>query len=53
MAAAAVVLASGGFEWNPRLRKAFLPFPVTPISAPSNEGDGLELGLKTGAAWRT
>jgi 3-oxosteroid 1-dehydrogenase len=48
--AAAVVLASGGFEWNPRLRQAFLPFPVTPISAPSNEGDGLELGLKTGAA---
>lgn len=45
-----VVLASGGFEWNPRLRKAFLPFPVTPIGAPSNEGDGLELGLKAGAA---
>ncbi|MDQ0620477.1 FAD-dependent oxidoreductase [Arthrobacter globiformis] len=50
MSAAAVVLASGGFEWNPRLRRAFLPFPVTPISAPSNEGDGLELGLKAGAA---
>jgi 3-oxosteroid 1-dehydrogenase len=48
--ASAVVLASGGFEWNPRLRKAFLPFPVTPISAPSNEGDGLELGLRNGAA---
>ncbi|QCB96418.1 FAD-dependent oxidoreductase [Arthrobacter sp. PAMC25564] len=48
--AAAVVLASGGFEWNPRLRKAFLPFPVTPVSAPSNEGDGLELGLQAGAA---
>lgn len=48
--AAAVVLASGGFEWNPRLREAFLAFPVTPISAPSNEGDGLELGLKNGAA---
>lgn len=47
--ASAVVLASGGFEWNPRLRQAFLPFPVTPISAPSNEGDGLELGLKAGA----
>ncbi|MDP9695594.1 UNVERIFIED_ORG: 3-oxosteroid 1-dehydrogenase [Arthrobacter globiformis] len=50
LSAAAVVLASGGFEWNPRLRRAFLPFPVTPISAPSNEGDGLELGLKAGAA---
>ncbi|MBT2555943.1 FAD-dependent oxidoreductase [Arthrobacter sp. ISL-5] len=50
IAATAVVLASGGFEWNPRLRQAFLPFSVTPISAPSNEGDGLELGLKAGAA---
>ncbi|MFP3462219.1 FAD-dependent oxidoreductase [Arthrobacter globiformis] len=50
ISAAAVVLASGGFEWNPRLRRAFLPFPVTPISAPSNEGNGLELGLKAGAA---
>lgn len=48
--ASAVVLASGGFEWNPRLRKAFLSFPVIPISAPSNEGEGLELGLKNGAA---
>ncbi|MGF6834086.1 3-oxosteroid 1-dehydrogenase [Paenarthrobacter sp. TE4293] len=50
VAATAVVLASGGFEWNPRLRGAFLPYPVTPISAPSNEGDGLELGLRAGAA---
>lgn len=50
VAATAVVLASGGFEWNPRLRSAFLPYPVTPISAPSNEGDGLQLGLKAGAA---
>ena len=50
VAATAVVLASGGFEWNPRLRNAFLPYPVTPISAPSNEGDGLELGFKAGAA---
>ncbi|AUI50543.1 FAD-dependent oxidoreductase [Arthrobacter crystallopoietes] len=46
----AVVIASGGFEWNARLRSAFLGFPVTPISAPSNEGDGLQLGLKAGAA---
>ncbi|KAA9159338.1 FAD-dependent oxidoreductase [Amycolatopsis acidicola] len=48
--AGAVVLASGGFEWNPALRKAFLPFPVTPVSAPSNTGDGLVLGLRAGAA---
>jgi 3-oxosteroid 1-dehydrogenase len=47
--AAAVVIASGGFEWNERLRRAFLPLPVVPIGAPSNEGDGLELGLAAGA----
>ena len=46
--ARAVVLCSGGFEWNPRLQAAFLPNPVTPISAPSNTGDGLELGLAAG-----
>ncbi|XKK61196.1 FAD-dependent oxidoreductase [Streptomyces sp. ARC32] len=50
VAAGHVLLASGGFEWNPRLRAAHLPFPVTPISAPSNEGDGLLLGLAAGAA---
>jgi len=48
--AGSVVLASGGFEWSPELRSAFLPHPVTPISAPSNEGDGLRLGLTLGAA---
>lgn len=48
--AAAVVVATGGFEWSERLRDAFLAFPVTPISAPSNEGDGLELGLAAGAS---
>lgn len=45
-----VVIASGGFEWNARLRAAHLPYPVTPISAPSNEGDGLRLGLTAGAS---
>lgn len=50
IARAALVIASGGFEWNDRLRRAYLKFPVTPISAPSNEGDGLALGLKAGAA---
>lgn len=46
----AVVLASGGFEWNRDLRDSLLPFPVTPISAPSNEGDGFYLGVRAGAA---
>ncbi len=45
-----VVVATGGFEWSPRLREAFLAFPIVPISAPSNEGDGLELALTAGAA---
>lgn len=45
-----VVIASGGFEWNPQLRAALLKFPITPISAPSNTGDGLMLGLAAGAA---
>lgn len=48
--ARSVVLATGGFEWNHRLRDAFLSFDVTPISAPSNEGDGLELALAAGAS---
>lgn len=50
--AGAVVLASGGFGRNPVLRKAFLPYPVTPTIAPSNTGDGLILGLRAGAAAR-
>ncbi|MET9593971.1 FAD-dependent oxidoreductase [Streptomyces sp. NPDC006516] len=50
LTAGRVVVASGGFEWNHRLRGAYLPFPVIPISAPSNEGDGLLLGLAAGAA---
>lgn len=49
-AAKSVVIASGGFEWNPELQAAFLTQPITPISAPSNEGDGLRLGLAAGAA---
>lgn len=51
--ARAVVLASGGFEWNQRLQEAFLPNPVAPISAPSNTGDGLELGLAAGGSVST
>lgn len=50
--AAAVVIASGGFDYNERLRRTFLPLDVTPIGAPSNEGDGLELGMAVGASLR-
>lgn len=48
--AESVVLASGGFEWDPELRDSLLPFPITPISAPSNQGDGFYLGIQAGAA---
>lgn len=50
--ATAVVIASGGFDYNERLRQTFLPLNVTPIGAPSNEGDGLELGMAAGASLR-
>ncbi|MBE0579839.1 FAD-dependent oxidoreductase [Devosia sp.] len=47
----AVVIASGGFEWNAALVQAHLPaaeiFPTTP---PGNEGDGLLMGIRAGAA---
>ena len=48
--ATAVVLASGGYEWNPRLRARFLPGPLThPHSPPANEGDGLLMAMEVGA----
>jgi succinate dehydrogenase/fumarate reductase flavoprotein subunit len=48
--AAAIVLASGGYEWNTRLRDRFLPGPLThPHSPPANEGDGLLMAMAVGA----
>ena len=45
-----VVLATGGFEWNEKLRVQFLPGPLThPNSPPSNEGDGLLMAMQAGA----
>ncbi|MCY4393149.1 MAG: FAD-dependent oxidoreductase [Chloroflexi bacterium] len=47
----AVVIASGGFEWNEDLVKAFLRGPMTaPTSSPENEGDGLLMAMDAGAA---
>jgi succinate dehydrogenase/fumarate reductase flavoprotein subunit len=47
----AVILATGGFEWDPEYRKAFLRGPVRkPASIPTNTGDGLRMALKAGAA---
>jgi 3-oxosteroid 1-dehydrogenase len=48
--AGAVVLATGGYEWNPELRSRFLPGPLThPHSPPANEGDGLLMAMEVGA----
>lgn len=52
LARTAVVLASGGFERNPDLQRAYLPAPVLPIGAPGTEGDGLLMALRAGAAVR-
>ncbi len=47
----AVVIATGGFEWNRELVKAFLRGPMTaPTSTPENEGDGLLMAMGAGAA---
>ncbi|MCS0639643.1 FAD-dependent oxidoreductase [Streptomyces sp. LP05-1] len=50
-AAAGVILASGGYEWDERLKRAFLGVPDTrPVSPPWNHGDGLMMALAAGAA---
>jgi 3-oxosteroid 1-dehydrogenase len=39
-----VVLASGGFEWDPSQRAKFLPIELThPLSPPHNTGDALRM----------
>ena len=46
-----VVLATGGFEWNRDLVRTFLRGPMTsPVSVPTNEGDGLTMCMRIGAA---
>lgn len=45
-----VVLATGGFEWDRDLVKAFLRGPMHgPISPPLNSGDGLRMAMRVGA----
>jgi succinate dehydrogenase/fumarate reductase flavoprotein subunit len=47
----AVILATGGFEWNRDLVNAFLRGPLDgPASPPENEGDGLLMAMDIGAA---
>lgn len=46
-----VVLATGGYEWEPELVRSFLRGPMTsPASLPSNVGDGLLMAMRAGAA---
>jgi succinate dehydrogenase/fumarate reductase flavoprotein subunit len=46
----AVVLATGGFEWNEDYKRAFLRGPLThPVSMETNTGDGLYMAMKAGA----
>jgi len=48
--ARAVVLASGGFEWNGALRAEYLRGAVDHAnSPPTNEGDGLVMAIEAGA----
>lgn len=45
-----VILACGGFEWNPTLVHRFLGVPmVAPTSPPYNTGDGLLMSMEVGA----
>jgi succinate dehydrogenase/fumarate reductase flavoprotein subunit len=45
-----VILASGGFEWNEQLRRAFLRGPMShPVSIETSTGDGLVMAMKAGA----
>ena len=50
----AVLITSGGYEYNPRMRKAFLDGPGKEgwafYGSPANTGDGIRMALKIGAA---
>ncbi|MCU0261923.1 MAG: FAD-binding protein, partial [Ilumatobacteraceae bacterium] len=46
-----VILASGGFEWDPELVRTFLRGPMThPVSMPTSTGDALRMSMRVGAA---
>jgi len=50
----AVIIASGGYEYNVRMRKAFLDGPAMDgwafYGSPANTGDGIRMALRAGAA---
>lgn len=45
-----VVLACGGFEWNPDLVRTHIGYDVHPLSPGGNTGDGLTMAAAAGAA---
>ena len=50
VAADAVILATGGFEWDAELLRAFIRGPLThPLSPKTNTGDGLRMAMRVGA----
>ncbi len=50
-ASGGVVLATGGFEWDEDLKRAFIRGPLTRTAAvPTNTGDGLVMAMREGAA---
>jgi 3-oxosteroid 1-dehydrogenase len=50
-ARAGVVIATGGFEWNPELKRRYLSRPLTHPASPEDvsQGDGIALGAAVGA----
>ncbi len=50
-AAGGVILATGGFEWNPAMVRSFIRGPLErPVSIETNTGDGLTMAMRIGAA---
>jgi succinate dehydrogenase/fumarate reductase flavoprotein subunit len=46
-----VILATGGFEWNPELIRSFIRGPLQrPVSIDTNTGDGLKMAMRAGAS---
>jgi 3-oxosteroid 1-dehydrogenase len=45
----AVVIASGGFEWNKQMVAGFIGQEIMPLSPPHNEGDGHRMAMEAGA----
>jgi succinate dehydrogenase/fumarate reductase flavoprotein subunit len=53
-AARGVVIATGGFEWDPELVRSFIRGPLArSASVPTNTGDGLKMAMRAGAALGT